>query len=80
MIAKKQIKLGKNVKVKFIKDRPGHDIRYALNSKKITKQTGWKPKTNFNMGLEKTLLWYLNNEDYYKSIRKKDITKRVGIF
>ena len=79
MIAKKQIKLGDNVKVKFIKDRPGHDIRYALNSKKITKQTGWKPKTNFNMGLEKTLLWYLNNEDYYKSIRKKDITKRVGI-
>ena len=80
MIAKKQIKLGNNVKVKFIKDRPGHDIRYALNSKKITKQTGWKPKTNFNMGLEKTLLWYLNNEDYYKSIRKKDIIKRVGIF
>ena len=80
MIAKKQMKLGNNVKVKFIKDRPGHDIRYALNSKKITKQTGWKPKTNFNKGLEKTLLWYLNNEDYYKSISKKDIIKRVGIF
>ena len=80
IIAKKKIKLGNNVKVKFIKDRPGHDIRYALKSKKISKQTGWKPKINFTKGLEKTLLWYLNNQDYYKSIRKKDIIKRVGIF
>ena len=49
-------------------------------TEKFRKATGWKPKITFNKGLEKTLLWYLNNEDYYKSISKKDIIKRVGIF
>jgi dTDP-glucose 4,6-dehydratase len=77
-IAKKNIKIGKNVKIKFIKDRPGHDIRYALDSKKILTELGWKTKMNFKKGIEKTFLWYLNNNNYYKSISKKDIVKRLG--
>ena len=77
-IAKTQIKIGKNVKIKFVKDRPGHDKRYALNSKKILNKIGWKSKTEFKYGLKKTFLWYLNNSDYYKSINKVDITKRIG--
>ena len=77
-VAKKNIKIGKNVKIKFIKDRPGHDIRYALDSKKILTELGWKTKMNFKKGIEKTFLWYLKNDKYYKSISKKDIIKRIG--
>ena len=60
------------------KDRPGHDIRYALNSNKIKNKLKWKPKKSFKTGLEETLSWYLENNDYYKSLSKKDITKRLG--
>ena len=77
-IAKKTIKVGKKVRIKFIKDRPGHDKRYALNSKKIIKELNWKPKTNFNKGLKLTLEWYKNNKMYYKYLNKKDITQRLG--
>ncbi|NMN68163.1 dTDP-glucose 4,6-dehydratase [Candidatus Pelagibacter ubique] len=77
-VARERIKIGKNVKIKFVKDRPGHDVRYALDSKKILTKLGWKTKTNFKNGLEKTFLWYLRNDKYYKSISKKDITKRIG--
>ena len=77
-IAKKRIKIGPNVKIKFIKDRPGHDVRYALNSRKIKSKLKWENKISFKKGLEKTFLWYLNNNNYYKSISKKDIVKRIG--
>ena len=77
-IAKKKIALGPNVKVKFVKDRPGHDIRYALNSKKIHTKLQWKVNLDFKKGLEKTFLWYLQNEKYFKSIPKNDIVKRIG--
>ena len=77
-IAKTKINIGKNVKIKFVKDRPGHDKRYALNSKKILNKIGWKSTTKFKYGLEKTFSWYLNNDNYYKSINKLDITKRIG--
>ena len=78
-VAKKKISLGKNVKIKFVKDRPGHDVRYALNSSKIKKQLGWNIKTNLTEGLKKTFTWYLENKMYYKSISKNDIVKRQGI-
>ena len=66
------------VKIKFVKDRPGHDIRYALNSNKIKKKLKWKPKTDFITGIKKTFEWYLDNGNYYKSLSKKDIIKRLG--
>ena len=71
--------IGSNVKIKFVKDRPGHDIRYALDSKKILRTLRWKTKVNFEKGLKKTFLWYLHNNNYYKSISKKDIVKRLGL-
>ena len=77
-IAKKIINVGSNVKIKFVKDRPGHDVRYALNSKKMLTKLKWKSKINLNDGLRKTFLWYLKNEEYYKSISKADIVKRLG--
>ena len=66
------------IKINFVKDRPGHDLRYALNSNKIKKELKWKPKTNFANGIKKTFEWYLNNNNYYKSLSKKDINKRLG--
>ena len=78
-IAKKKIKLGKNVKIKFVKDRPGHDIRYALDSKKIFRKLKWKSKINLKKGLENTFNWYFKNMKYYTSLKKKDITNRLGI-
>ena len=77
-IAKKNLKVGKKVKIKFIKDRPGHDKRYALDSSKLIKKLKWKPKTNFLDGINKTFKWYLNNKKYYRSLDKKDIIKRLG--
>jgi dTDP-glucose 4,6-dehydratase len=77
-ISKKIIRLGNNVKIKFIKDRPGHDLRYALNSNKIRKKLKWKPKTSFKKGIELTFNWYLRNDMYYKSLSKKDIINRLG--
>ena len=76
--AKKNIKIGKKVKIKFIKDRPGHDKRYALDSSKLIKKLKWKPKTNFLDGINTTFKWYLNNKKYYRSLDKKDIIKRLG--
>ena len=78
-IAKSKIKLGKNVKIEFVKDRPGHDVRYALNSSKIIKNLKWKPKTNFNSGLKQTFEWYLKNLSYFKRLNKKDIVSRLGL-
>ena len=77
-IGKKKLKLGKNVKIKFVKDRPGHDFRYALNSNKIKNNLKWKAKTNLTQGIFKTVEWYLNNQNYFKSISKKLFEKRLG--
>ncbi len=65
-------------KVIFVKDRPGHDIRYALNSNKIKNKLGWSPRTNFRQGIKLTINWYYENKKYYKSLSKKDIVKRLG--
>ena len=78
-IMKKKIKVSSMVKIQFIKDRPGHDLRYAINSKKIKTQLNWSAKKNFFAGLEDTVDWYLDNDSYYKSLKKKDIVKRLGI-
>lgn len=77
-VSKKIIKLRDKVKITFVKDRPGHDIRYALNSRKIRKELRFKPKINFKDGIKLTFEWYRNNKSYYKSLSKKDILKRLG--
>ena len=76
--SKNKIKIGNKVKITFIKDRPGHDFRYALNSNKIIKELNWKPKISFAKGIGLTIDWYLKNKNYYKSFSKKDIIKRLG--
>lgn len=56
----------------FVKDRPGHDKRYAIDARKIEKQLGWKPKESFESGIEKTLNWYLSNERWVENIVSGD--------
>ena len=66
-------------KIIFIKDRPGHDRRYALNSNKIIDKLKWSRKIKIDNGLDKTVRWYLQNKLYFKMLNKKDIIKRFGL-
>jgi dTDP-glucose 4,6-dehydratase len=54
--------------IEFVKDRPGHDRRYAINSTKIATELGWKPKETFETGIRKTVEWYLANESWTKGV------------
>ncbi len=74
-----KITIGKKSKIKFVQDRPGHDFRYALNSKKITKKLKWTPKTNFDKGLKNTVDWYFKNRSLIKFIFKRGFAKRLGL-
>ena len=76
---KKGFKIGKKVKIKFVKDRPGHDFRYSLNSKKIHRKLKWKTRTSLKKGLGLTVDWYLNNRQFITSISKKLYDKRLGL-
>ena len=52
--------------IKYVKDRPGHDFRYSLDSSKIKNELNWKPEFDFETGLEKTIEWYLSNKNWWK--------------
>ena len=79
IIKNKKIKIGKKVKIKFVKDRPGHDFRYALNSRKIRKELSWKPQKKFKDGLEETFNWYYKNYKFFKNFSKQKFFKRLGL-
>ena len=54
--------------ITYVKDRPGHDLRYAIDASKINKELGWKPSVTFEEGLERTIDWYLNNENWLNNV------------
>ncbi|WP_243521141.1 dTDP-glucose 4,6-dehydratase [Bacillus pseudomycoides] len=63
-------KLGKTKEyITFVKDRLGHDWRYAINSDKIKRELGWKPVYSFNKGIEETIQWYIDNENWWKPLK-----------
>ncbi len=62
--------------ISFVKDRPGHDIRYRLNCRKIKEETGWVPRTNFEEGLQRTVHWCVSHKEWLLS-KWKDI---AGIY
>ena len=66
-------------KIVFVKDRPGHDVRYALNSNKIKTKLHWKKKYNIKKGLAQTIDWYLNNENWISKLNKKRYKERLGL-
>ncbi|MFZ4521681.1 MAG: dTDP-glucose 4,6-dehydratase [Bacteroidales bacterium] len=61
--------------ITYVKDRAGHDLRYAIDSGKIQKELGWKPSLQFEEGLEKTVEWYLSNEEWMKNVTTGDYQK-----
>ncbi len=54
--------------ITYVKDRPGHDLRYAIDASKINKELGWEPSVTFEEGLEKTINWYLANEEWLQNV------------
>lgn len=63
--------------IEFVKDRPGHDFRYAINSAKLEQELGWHPKSNFVNALKETVYWYLNNNVWVDSIKKQNNVKKI---
>lgn len=61
--------------ITYVKDRPGHDLRYAIDASKINKELGWKPSVTFEQGLEKTIDWYLSNGDWLKNVTSGEYSK-----
>ena len=61
--------------IAYVKDRPGHDLRYAIDASKISKELGWKPSVTFEQGLERTINWYLSNEKWLKNVTSGDYKK-----
>ena len=65
MDRKLQLAEGTNARlITFVKDRPGHDLRYAIDSSKLKRELGWSPSVDFATGLEKTVDWYISNKEW----------------
>lgn len=61
--------------IEYVADRPGHDLRYAMNYAKAKKELGWEPAVNFDEGLKKTIAWYKDNQSWWKNIKSGDYRK-----
>ncbi len=65
--------------ITFVADRPGHDLRYAIDASKIQRELGWKPQETFETGMRKTVLWYLDNKWWWEPLYTKYQRKRLGL-
>jgi dTDP-glucose 4,6-dehydratase len=61
--------------ITYVKDRPGHDLRYAIDASKLTAETGWRPQVTFEEGLEKTVDWYLANQSWLTHVTSGEYLK-----
>lgn len=61
--------------ITFVKDRPGHDLRYAIDATKINQELGWKPSVTFEEGLSQTIDWYMNNKEWLDNVTSGDYQK-----
>ena len=61
--------------ITFVKDRPGHDLRYAIDANKINKELGWMPSVTFEQGLGLTIDWYLSNQEWLESVTSGEYQK-----
>ena len=65
--------------ITFVEDRPGHDLRYAIDCSKIERELGWTPKETFETGMRRTVQWYLENSDWWQAIRSRKYSgERLG--
>ena len=58
--------------IAMVEDRPGHDLRYAIDASRIRKELGWRPSVTLEQGLEKTVQWYLDNEDWWRALQSRE--------
>jgi dTDP-glucose 4,6-dehydratase len=66
--------------IAYVTDRPGHDLRYAIDPSRIIKELGWHPSVTIEEGLEKTVQWYLDNEDWWRALQDRDgVGERLGV-
>ena len=66
--------------ISYVEDRPGHDRRYAVDSKKIKRELNWMPNESFSSGIKNTIKWYIDNENWWRDIQKSNYSqKRLGI-
>ena len=78
-IQKPNLKVNYKDHITYVRDRPGHDIKYSVDTSFIEKKLKWKPKTSFKFGLRKTIRWYLDNKRWIENLNKKKfIHKRRG--
>ena len=69
-----------SAQITFVTDRPGHDARYAIDPTRIRTELGWRPSVTLEEGLEKTVCWYLENEDWWRALLQRDgVGRRLGI-
>ena len=65
--------------ISFVTDRPGHDLRYAIDPSRIASELGWHPSVTLQQGLEKTVQWYLDNEDWWRALQQRaGVGQRLG--
>jgi dTDP-glucose 4,6-dehydratase len=66
--------------ISFVTDRPGHDARYAIDPARIRAELGWRPSVTLEQGLERTVQWYLDNEDWWRALQTRDgVGQRLGV-
>ena len=66
--------------IRFVADRPGHDMRYAIDPSRIRNELGWRPSVTLEEGLERTVQWYLDNEDWWRALQsRKGVGTRLGV-
>ena len=58
--------------ITYVTDRKGHDLRYAIDSRKLQRELGWEPSLQFEEGIEKTVRWYLDNQDWLDNVTSGD--------
>ena len=64
--------------ITYVKDRPGHDRRYAIDATKIHRELGWKPAETFDTGIRKTVEWYLSNTEWVQQVQSGDYRNWIG--
>jgi dTDP-glucose 4,6-dehydratase len=64
--------------ITYIKDRPGHDRRYAIDARKIERELGWKPQETFTTGIQKTVQWYLDNPEWVQGVTSGEYRQWLG--
>jgi len=66
--------------ITFVTDRPGHDLRYAIDASKIARDLAWHPETTFEQGIRKTVAWYLENRRWWQELQERGfVGKRLGL-